>query len=105
MTWKNRDDFLKDRALTLIGYQAAIDNPNAGLFIFEHAVDRCNTSISIKVSTVADLYKGPIYPFIEFGNEECERHCERTEDLSACSAHCRNAFAREILQIILSYRK
>ncbi len=46
--WKDRDGFLSDPGVVLVGYQANIEVLEEGCFIFNHEVLRCGTSLGIQ---------------------------------------------------------
>jgi len=75
-----------------------------GLYLFNHlrADASCNGTLAIEVREVKDLYAGPTHVDLVFGGDACEGHCLKVEDLANCRAACCNAFAREIIQVILA---
>jgi len=98
--WDNREEFLKNSNIRLIGYQASFDNPLEGLFLFNHLTKTCGSTISIEVSEFDDMCPGSIYEIAKTGTSECGGHCRRINDLNTCDASCRYAFVREIIQRI-----
>lgn len=98
--WSTRDDFLRDPNVVIIGYQAVIHYPERGLYLFNHLLPSCNTSLAIKVDKFTDLYKGKIHPQLAYQTEECPGTCLALNDFSTCNAPCRNAYILEIIQII-----
>lgn len=100
--WESRSDFLKTSNLRLRGYQADIDKIENGLFLFNHIMDNCGTTLAIPVYEFFDLYQEIRYPKSRFGSDVCEMRCLNRNDLEICGADCANAFIREILQIIKS---
>ena len=97
VTWKTRDDFLKDPALELIGYQANFENLKLGLFLFNHD---CKGTLSVNAEKFLDLYDGNVFSQRVTGTNDCPEHCLITENLSPCPAICECAYIREVLQII-----
>jgi hypothetical protein len=99
-TWRDIDDFLKDPAICLVGFQANIEETEPGLYLFNHipVENPCGTTFSMDVETFFSLYKGTMFKDLKFKSPECEGHCTRVEDLSRCPAECKNAVAREIMQ-------
>ena len=99
-TWQGRDEFLKDPDVCLVGFQASFIEREPGYYLFNHILDgdRCNTTLMVKVEPFLTLHQGTLFPDIKFGTPQCEEHCTHVEDLSRCSAECKNAVAREIMQ-------
>ena len=101
--WKTRDDFLNDPNIEMIGFMANNDNYTKGAYLFTHRLpdDSCNTTIGLFVYSFLDMYKGELFDTLKMGMEECSGSCVTISELGNCSAHCRNAVAREIMQEIL----
>jgi len=95
--WKNRDDFLCDNTVSIIGYQVNFKNLTSGLFLFNHS---CNGTFSLKVSAFEDLYSGPIFQERATGSDDCPEYCLHKSTLDPCPATCECAFAREIIQLL-----
>jgi len=95
--WKGREDFLRDKNLTLIGYQANFDILKLGLLLFNH---NCGTTLSLHVEGFSDLYKGPIYTERKTGGPECLGYCLHRDELKLCPAKCECAWVRELVQMI-----
>ena len=100
--WEDRDDFLRDHQIKLVGYQVNFVNLAYGLFLFNHS---CNTTLSLPVAAFKDLYKGPIFKERATGSEECPGYCLHHDEQRRCSAHCECAYVREIIQIINDWPK
>ena len=96
--WSDRDSFLRDPAIELIGYQADIDDIEYGLFFFNHNHDQCGTTLSLSVKIFLDLYDGPIYTENLYGTDSCGEHCLHQYDLEPCPKKCACAYIRELLQ-------
>lgn len=103
--WKTRDDFLNDPNIVLIGLMANKDDYKKRAYLFTHRLpgDSCNTSIGLFVLNFLDMYNGEMYDTLKMGTDECFGHCLTIKELGNCSAHCRNAIAREIMQEILRH--
>jgi hypothetical protein len=102
--WKSRDDFLNDSNIGMIGLMANNDNYKRGAYLFNHRLpnDSCNTTIGLFVDNFLDMYSGEICEQLKMGTDECSGHCVDINELENCSAHCRNAIARKIMQEILN---
>ena len=95
--WSDRESFLNDKNITLVGYQVHFEELSLGLFLFNHS---CKTTLSIKAGLFTDLYDGPVFTKKATGSKECGEFCLDQLDLSTCSAQCECAYVREIIQII-----
>ena len=100
--WGNREEFLADPDLKIIGYQVSFENVKNGLFLFNHS---CETTLAIEVMEFDDLYKGPKYDMSLVGTEECLELCHDVNNLKACSSKCKFAYVRDIIQIINNWPK
>jgi len=100
-TWRVREDFLKDPFICLVGFQASSLKTESGYYLFNHILDgnHCNTTLALKVEDFLSLHKSPMFTEIKFESPLCEGHCTRVDDLSRCPVECKNAVAREIMQI------
>jgi len=98
--WQDRDKFLNDDEIEIVGYQQHFKELQAGLFLFNHS---CNGTISIKVGHFTDLYDGPIFQKRKLHTDECSEHCLYTDSLDSCRVQCECAFVREVIQIIKRY--
>jgi hypothetical protein len=87
--WENREDFLADPDIEIIGYQALFKEIKDGLFLFNHM---CETTLATNVIDFNDLYKGPVFDM-------------SLADLDACGAECKYAYVRDIIQIIKNWPK
>lgn len=99
--WSDRDRFLEDPELELIGYQVDFEDTELGLFLFNH--HRCGTTLAIRSGRFKDLYSGPFFSGCRTGTDECPGHCLRCTELSPCPAKCECAWVREVLQLIRAW--
>ncbi|MCU0560664.1 MAG: hypothetical protein MUD16_10805 [Desulfobacterales bacterium] len=97
-TWTDRERFLADPDLELIGYQVDFEDVALGLFLFNHHC--CGTTLAIRAKGFRDLYEGPFFSDRKTGTEACPGHCLRCTELSPCPAACECAWVREVLQRI-----
>ncbi len=100
-TWRVRDDFLGDPSICLVGFQASFKETESGYYLFNHNLtgNRCNSTLALKVEAFLSLHKGTMFADIKFESPMCEAHCTNVEDLSQCPNECKNAVAREIMQV------
>jgi hypothetical protein len=100
--WTNRDEFLGDPDLTIIGYQVHFRELTEGLFLFNH---RCGGTLALPAKVFADLYRGPIFERRATGTDECPFYCLRTSELRPCEAQCECAYVRETIQLVKAWPK
>jgi hypothetical protein len=100
--WRNRDDFLTDPNITIIGYQADFKELEAGIFLFNHI---CRTTLAIRADNFKNLYRGPVFQKRLTGTDECPSYCLYQYELGHCVAKCECAYVREIIQIIKRWPK
>jgi hypothetical protein len=103
--WRNRESFLSDPRVAIVGYQVNFDDLEAGLFLFNHAKLGCKSTFAVEVKQFNGLAPGPIYRESLHGTEECPDYCLRQEELEACPAHCECAYVRDVLQVIRNWKK
>jgi len=63
------------------------------------------TTMALEVIKFDDLYKGTRYGMTLTETEECSGYCLDMNELSACSAECKYAYVRDIIQIIRKWPK
>lgn len=103
--WKDRDAFLRDPLVKLVGYQVNFNQLNSGYFMFNHMHPKCLTTLSLPVELFTDLYQGEIYRDRLTGSDKCPGFCLHTSKLQPCPAKCECGFVREVIQIILAWSK
>ena len=104
-SWLNRDAFLNDAEVKIIGYQSNLSHLEEGFFLFNHLAANCQTTISIKVGRFRDLWQGVVHPVSAFDTDECEHQCCNVSDLNPCKIKCANVHVREILHVIKNWPK
>ena len=95
--WHTRDDFLNDKSVSVVGYQANFKELQAGIFLFNHS---CKGTLALKVESFADMYKGPVFEKRATDTDDCSGYCQHQEILDACPVQCECAFVREIIQML-----
>jgi hypothetical protein len=103
-TWHSREAFVKDRELILVGFQAFFHDADEGLFLFNHAVAGCGTTVAVKAGEFKDLSPSAQHPDTVPAQVLCPGNCLRPGDLESCSVACELHWVREVLQI-LKHRK
>lgn len=94
-----------DPHVVVVGYQASFKTLSAGLFLFNHLVAGCNTTISVPAGEFFDLYEGPLFEGRLNGSKDCPQYCLNKSELRSCPAQCECAFVREVLQVVMSWPK
>ena len=79
---------------------ANFESLERGLFLFNHNIEGCGTTLAVEIVNFTDLYTGSIYSEPLTGSEECPEHCLYKDDLDMCSAKCECSYIREIIQIL-----
>jgi len=100
--WQDRDSFILDPAIMLIGYQANPDNLNRGMYLFNH---ECGTTLAVHVEKFLDLYQGPKYSLSMSSNNGSPGYCCIENELSDCGLECSCVHFRKIMTIMLSMKK
>ncbi|MBC2717020.1 MAG: hypothetical protein HF978_17080 [Desulfobacteraceae bacterium] len=95
--WNDRESFLKDPDVEIVGYQVNFIRLSAGYFLFNHS---CKGTFSVQAVEFKDLYHGPIFTKRATGQKECPEYCLHQDELRPCPAQCECAYVREILQTI-----
>ncbi|MBC2716410.1 MAG: hypothetical protein HF978_13985 [Desulfobacteraceae bacterium] len=103
--WKERNKFLGDPKIEMIGYQADIENLEYGLFLFNHHNENCGSTIAVRVHQFKDLYDGPVYFQCLLGTEECHELCLHKNNLEPCPAKCECSYVRELVQTVKNWEK
>jgi len=103
--WPERDDFVADPQVELIGYQFNATDLESGLFLFNHTAPTCRTTLGIAAKVFSDLHQGPIFESRLFGGPECPAYCLRKDILDACPKACECRFVRDILQVVRNWPK
>ncbi len=101
--WQDREGFLSDPDVRMLGYMANFERLELGLFLFDHQV--CGTTMSLKASLFTDLYDGSVYVERQTGTEACPGHCLHVEELDPCPAQCECAYVREVVSICRNWKK
>jgi hypothetical protein len=97
-TWSNRDVFLADADLEVIGYQVDFEAIESGLFLFNH--HDCRTTLAVPAGSFKDLHSGPFFSERKTGSESCPKYCLRQNELERCPVECECAWVREVLQVL-----
>ena len=101
--WFDRDEFLRDISIQLIGYQANFIDLELGYFLFNHMT--CKSTIAIPADQFRDLYTGPVFAARMTGSESCPGYCLQEAVLDPCQQKCECAYVREIMNIIREWPK
>jgi hypothetical protein len=99
-SWPTRQEFVAEESLQLNGYMADFEKLDYGLLFFTHEVDDCRSTMAVEVSTLKDLYQGPVYKERLTGTETCPGYCRDQGNLNRCEAKCECAYVRELMQVL-----
>lgn len=100
--WPDRERFLSDPRIRVVGYQPNFRSLSDGLFYFNHS---CGTTLAFKAGEFADLYDGPMFGDRKTGGPDCLGYCLRSYELRLCAAKCECAFVRNVLNLIRNHPK
>ena len=101
-SWDELNTFLADKDLHFCGYQASPDDPAKGLFLFNHIIPDCQTTLAIKVGLFQDGLNQKIH-FKRFQphGEGCPGFCANEDNLQSCpNTACNGRVIRELIQKI-----
>ena len=105
-SWNERDSFLSDPKVRLVGYQVNFDDLERGLFLFNHMRSGCRTTLAIESHRFTDMYKGPVYKERLAGKEDkCPGYCLYESQLLPCPSKCNCAYVRAVLQKVRHWPK
>lgn len=100
------DTLLHDEHLEVIGMLQVPGAPELTSYYFNHLTEPCNTTFIVPVRAFEGLVDEPIPSrHLAAGEDGCQGHCHRIEDLSLCGSSCSNApYRRFMLQVLLRPR-
>jgi hypothetical protein len=96
---------MNDPDVSVVGYQASFQLLSAGLFLFNHTVASCCTTLAIPAGDFFDLYEGPVFEQKATGTKECPRYCLNKSEMAICPVQCECSFVREVLQVVMKWPK
>ena len=100
--WSDREEFLCDPEIEVVGYQANFVELEKGLFIFNHTKQDCGNSLAIEAREFTDLHDGPMFKERKEDEPDCPGYCYRESSLDPCPQECECAYVRDILQKVKS---
>ncbi|MEI6563838.1 MAG: hypothetical protein WCO42_05975 [bacterium] len=103
--WANREAFMADPLIDLIGYQVNFIHLESGFFLFNHLNSRCQTTLAIDVLLFKDLYHGEVFHERQTGSPQCPGYCVHRENLRPCPSNCECAYVREVMQVVKQWSK
>lgn len=104
-TWSSRDEFLSDPKIKIIGYQVNFEHLKEGFFLFNHMEKDCLTTMGLPAGLFLDLYRGAIFQDRLTGSFQCAGQCLHERDLSPCPEKCECAFVREVVDMVVHWKK
>lgn len=103
--WKERAEALSDPTFRFVGYDPDYRELQGGLFLFNHEVEGCNTTLVIKTEDLADLHTDPVFATCDHESDDCEEFCLRGGDPETCHHECDCAFVEEISRLVREWPK
>ncbi len=103
--WQDRQSFLSDPAMKLLGYQANFVNLEAGLFLFNHDTSDCKTSLAIPAREFTDMHEGPVFQDRLTNTQKCCGYCMHQNELRPCPNKCECAYVRDVLDKVRNWPK
>lgn len=104
--WNTMDEFCSDPELEYAGYQINFVDLEGGFFYFNHTTKECGTTMAIAVKAFTGMSSRPF--LAKHGSQprrKCPGSCLRKGDSSPCPVECECVWVREIMQIILGWKK
>ena len=104
--WETREELLNDPTLRLVGYQVNYVDLEAGLFLFNHDIDECGTSLAIDAGEFTDMHKGEIFEdHTKETVSNCPGYCDERRFLGPCSEKCECSYVRDVLDKVKEWPK
>lgn len=104
-SWADRAEFLSDPEVHALGYQANFGDLEAGIFLFSHDLEQCQTTLAIETREFTDMHQGPVFRERLTGTAKCPGYCLREKSLDPCYNHCECAYVRDVLQHVKNWPK
>ena len=97
LQWESLDQFISDKKINFIGYQARFDLARVGLFLFNHS---CGTTLAIPVGEFEQFLHLDTSAFTA-GSAGCLGYCTDVNNLEPCTnTNCKGKPIRDLIQII-----
>ena len=103
--WGRRDAYLADSDVVLIGYQANFADLDAGIFLFQHMVPECETTLAVELAEFTDMHDGPVFEVRKEDTADCPGYCKVKSNLEPCDQKCECAYVRKIIQKVRHWPK
>ena len=103
--WKDRNEFLVDPEVCVVGYQVSYGELNAGCFLFNHYRANCCTTMAIRAGDFTDLHEGPIFETHREDVPDCPGYCDHEKLLDPCETKCECSYVRDVLQRVKNWPK
>lgn len=105
LQWPDRESFLSDPKVNLVGYQANFGDLVAGFFLFQHNIPTCCTSLAVPASAFRDMHNGPIFQERKIDTIDCPGFCLHSSSIDPCQNACECAYVRDVLQRVKNWPK
>ncbi len=103
--WENREEFLSDTNIDLVGYQVNFGDLAEGFFLFNHIAEECGTSLAIEARDFTDMHNGPIFEARLENSETCPDYCKEPTSLKTCHEKCECSYVRDVLEKVKEWPK
>ena len=100
--WPTREDFLKDSAVEILGYQVFFEDLKKGMLLFNHS---CGTTTAVHISQFLDLLDTPSSLERHPDGRDCPGRCQTRNIMNPCSPDCRCAFISRLINRIKGSEK
>ena len=101
--WLDRDAFLSDPDVRLLGYQPHFEALTAGLILFNHLA--CGTTLGLEVAVFESLHTGTVFSRRLDGTAACPGYCQHASNFRPCPLQCECAWVRQVLARIRTWPK
>ena len=102
--WTARNELLADPSAPVIGYQVNYDDPEKGLFLFNHDAPQCGTTMAVAAGEFTDLHDGPRFKQRR-DDTVCPGQCLHKDDFNPCPVECECAYVRDVLNKVRNWDK
>ncbi len=104
--WMTVGAFLEDPLIEYYGYQATLDDPLKGFFLFSHLADGCRTTLALKVDVFAYMLPDAVGLIPMKSDPGCQGLCLDVKNDHPCEvANCVGNRVRQLIGQVKNYPK
>ncbi len=100
-TWISKEEFISSAKIVPIGITFADEYYEISLYYFNHAIEGCDTTLTIPVTHFEDEIKEEIPDTKLTGTDQCRNLCTDIDKHAPCDQRCRFAPYRRFLLIMM----